>query len=57
MSDAPACSVATALARARAMGVDRLDAQLLLGHLLQQPRAWLLAHDDETFSADLEAQG
>jgi release factor glutamine methyltransferase len=35
-----------ALARARLLGVDRLDAQLLLGHLLNQPRAWLLAHDD-----------
>lgn len=36
-----------ALAQARAAGVQRLDAQWLLGHLLQQPRAWLLAHDDE----------
>jgi hypothetical protein len=31
--------------RARA-GVDRLDAQLLLAHRLQQPRSWLIAHDD-----------
>jgi release factor glutamine methyltransferase len=36
-----------ALAEAAAAGVDRLDAQLLLGHLLRKPRAWLLAHDDE----------
>jgi release factor glutamine methyltransferase len=35
-----------ALAYARAQGVDRLDAQWLLGHLLGRPRAWLLAHDD-----------
>jgi release factor glutamine methyltransferase len=35
-----------ALAQARAQGVDRLDAQWLLGHLLGQPRTWLLAHDD-----------
>jgi release factor glutamine methyltransferase len=35
-----------ALAQARAQGVDRLDAQWLLGHLLGRPRAWLLAHDD-----------
>jgi len=38
--------VATALADARALGLDRLDARMLLGHLLQQPRSWLIAHDD-----------
>lgn len=40
-----------ALSAARAAGLDRLDAQLLLGHVLGRPRAWLLAHDDETLSA------
>ena len=35
-----------ALARARAAGVERLDAQLLLAHLTGRPRTWLLAHDD-----------
>lgn len=39
--------IAEALALARAAGVDRLDAQWLLGHHLQRDRAWLLAHDDE----------
>ena len=39
-------SVGAALARARALGLDRLDAQLLLAHTLQQPRAWLIAHDE-----------
>lgn len=39
-------NIAAVLARARAMGVDRLDAQLLLEHVLQRPRSWLLAHDD-----------
>jgi release factor glutamine methyltransferase len=34
------------LAQARAAGVDRLDAQLLLARLLGQSRTWLLAHDD-----------
>jgi release factor glutamine methyltransferase len=34
------------LAQARASGVDRLDAQLLLARLVGQPRTWLLAHDD-----------
>ena len=36
-----------ALAQARQAGVDRLDAQWLLGHVLRRDRAWLLAHDDE----------
>ncbi|HEX4509949.1 MAG TPA: peptide chain release factor N(5)-glutamine methyltransferase [Burkholderiaceae bacterium] len=34
------------MASARAHGLDRLDAQLLLAHALQRPRAWLLAHGD-----------
>lgn len=34
------------LAAARAMGVERLDAQLLLAHHLGRPRAWVLAHGD-----------
>lgn len=38
-------TVAGALAAAQAQGLDRLDAQLLLGHLLGRPRAWLIAHD------------
>jgi len=38
--------IADTLAQARLLGVDRLDAQLLLAHHLQRPRAWLLAHDD-----------
>lgn len=42
--------VATALADARTLGLDRLDAQMLLGHLLQQPRSWLIAHDDAPLS-------
>lgn len=39
-----------ALAAARAAGVDRFDAQLLLGHVLGRDRAWLLAHDDATLA-------
>ncbi|MDE1950743.1 MAG: peptide chain release factor N(5)-glutamine methyltransferase, partial [Burkholderiales bacterium] len=38
--------LAEALAAARTAGIARLDAQLLLGHLLGRPRAWLIAHDD-----------
>jgi len=43
------------LQAARQMGVDRLDAQWLLGHHLQRPRAWLLAHEDESLPPALEA--
>jgi release factor glutamine methyltransferase len=39
-------TVADVLARARLIGVDRLDAQLLLAHHLGRPRVWVLAHDD-----------
>lgn len=38
--------IAQALAHAHEMGVDRLDAQLLLAHELGQTRAWLITHDD-----------
>ncbi|CAN7564955.1 peptide chain release factor N(5)-glutamine methyltransferase [Variovorax paradoxus] len=46
-------TVAQALAAAVALGVDRLDAQLLLLHALGRAphdRAWLLAHDTDTLS-------
>jgi release factor glutamine methyltransferase len=39
-------TIAAALAQAKALGVERLDAQLLLAHALQRDRSWLLAHDD-----------
>lgn len=42
------------LQQAQAMGLDRLDAQLLLLHSLQRPlhdRAWLLAHDRDELNA------
>ena len=44
-------TVAHALGAARAAGVGRLDAQLMLVHLLQQPRSWLIARDDVALSA------
>lgn len=40
-------NIAEWLGAARALGVERFDAQLLLAHRLARPRAWLLAHDDE----------
>lgn len=47
--------VREALAQAAQVGVARLDAQWLLGHLLQRPRSWLLAHDDSTLPASAAA--
>jgi len=44
-----------ALALARAAGLTRLDAQLLLAHGLRRPRVWLLAHDDADLDATAEA--
>lgn len=44
------------LASLQSRGVDRLDAQLLLLHLLDRPghqRGWLLAHDDALLSTTL----
>lgn len=40
-------TVRSLLEAARAAGVSRLDAQVLLGHVLGRSRAWLIAHDDE----------
>ena len=48
-------TVAQALAAAQALGLDRLDAQWLLSHQLQQGRAWLVAHDDHVLAADQAA--
>jgi release factor glutamine methyltransferase len=42
----PMDTVGQALARARQLGIDRLDAQLLLAHRLGRPREWVIAHDD-----------
>ena len=49
-------AVAQALAQARALGLDRLDAQLLLSGLLGQSRSWLLAHDDAVLSREQAAR-
>jgi release factor glutamine methyltransferase len=39
-------SVASALAHAKALGIDPLDAQVGLAHCLGQRRTWLLAHGE-----------
>lgn len=51
MSEQPT-SIDDALQLARRLGVDRLDAQLLVGAVLQQPRSWLLAHDRDPLPLD-----
>lgn len=43
--------VREALNAARSAGVARLDAQLLLAHVLRQSRTWLIAHDDDELAA------
>lgn len=55
MSHAPA-NVADAMRHARQAGVDRLDAQLLLGALLNQPRSWLMIHDEATLTPEQARQ-
>ena len=44
-------TVAQALAAARTLGLNRLDAHLLLAHRLQRDRAWLIAHDEAPLTA------
>ena len=43
---APAANVVQALAQSRQLGLDRIDAQWLLAHLLHRPRIWLITHGD-----------
>jgi release factor glutamine methyltransferase len=52
-------TIAQALATAAALGLERLDAQLLLLHALGRDdagRAWLLAHDGDRVAAARQAQ-
>jgi release factor glutamine methyltransferase len=48
-------TVEGALRSARASGVERLDAQLMLAHLLAQSRSWLLAHGDDVLAEEQAA--
>lgn len=43
----PTATVASALQAARQQGLERLDAELLMGAVLGKPRSWLLAHDTD----------
>lgn len=51
----PPTTVAQALQHAREAGLERLDAQLIVGGVLGRSRTWLLAHDTDTL-ADADAQ-
>jgi len=54
-ADPTALTVAQALAQARTCGVDRLDAHLLLGHVLGRSRTWLLSHDTDLLAPKAQA--
>ena len=43
-------TIGLAVAQARALGVARLDAQLLLAHSLGHTRTWLIAHESDVVS-------
>ncbi|MBT9490819.1 MAG: peptide chain release factor N(5)-glutamine methyltransferase [Paucibacter sp.] len=47
--------VRAALSHAHSLGLDRLDAQLLLAAALKQNRAWLISHDDALLEPALAA--
>lgn len=49
-------TVHRALQQARAQGVDRLDAQLLMCAAVQQSRTWLLAHDTDPLPPEQQAR-
>lgn len=52
-------TVTQALAQAAALGITRIDAQMLLLHLCGQPthaRAWLITHDGDSLSTEQSAQ-
>jgi release factor glutamine methyltransferase len=49
-------SVVAALTAARARGVARLDAQLMLARLMTVTRTWLIGHDDALLDAEIVAR-
>ena len=58
MTDHSNPTLAQCLAQAHTLGLERLDAQMLLLHSLQRPlheRAWLLAHDTDTLTEAQQA--
>ncbi len=45
--------IRSALQLAQSLGIDRLDAQLLVAAAVQQNRAWLISHDDAALPPEL----
>ena len=59
MTDHSSPTLAQCLAQAQTLGLERLDAQMLLLHSLERPlheRAWLLAHDTDLLSLAPQAR-
>jgi release factor glutamine methyltransferase len=50
-------TVAAALTQARALGIERLDAQLIVAHVLRQTRVWVIAHDEAALGEKAQALG
>ncbi len=50
-------TVAAALAEARGLGIDRLDAQLLVARVLQQTRSWIIAHEEAALGERAQTLG
>lgn len=48
----PGVTVDACLAQARRLGIDRLDAQLLLARVLGRPRSWVIAHGESPLTMD-----
>lgn len=49
-------TVAQALSLARSAGLDRLESQTVLGHVLGKNRAWLIAHEDQALEPVQQAR-
>ncbi len=47
-----AATVADALSQARVQGIERLDAQLLIAHVLGRNRVWVIAHGDAVLDGE-----
>jgi len=49
-------NVRDALLEARRVGLERIDAQLLLAHVMGRSRTWLVAHDDAAMDEQQDAR-
>ena len=49
-------TISGAMVETLGIGLARLDAQLLLAHVMEQSRTWLLTHDDATMSDEQVAR-